>query len=240
MNRREQTVADFADLLGVHKSSASRLAATLVRRGFLRQNPRTRRFRLGPEVARLGLLAVGGQDLIALAREPMDRLAAQTRETVNLAVLEGLDVVNIAQSDGPHLVGVGNWIGLRTAAHCTSNGKALLAFLDVPLPAGPYAAKTERTIIRRSVLRQHLEEVRKVGWATNIGELEDGLNSVGVPVFDSAGRCVAALTVAGPAYRMPPERLPSLAEMARQTAAEITTALEGTVARSRTTSPGAA
>src|SRR2546422_356166 len=99
--RRALSVSDFAELLGVHKSTASRLAATLFHRGFLERVPESKLFRLGPEIGRLGLLAVGGRDLIGLARDPMERLAAETGETVNLAVLDDDEVVNIAQSDGP-------------------------------------------------------------------------------------------------------------------------------------------
>src|SRR5262249_32264481 len=135
--RRQLSVSDFANLLGVHKSTASRLAATLLARGFIERTERTKLFRLGPEVGRPGLPALGRRDLITLARDVMERLAAQTRETVNLAVLDGEEVVNIAQADGPHIVGVGNWTGLRTPLHCTSNGKVLLAFSDRAMPRGP-------------------------------------------------------------------------------------------------------
>jgi DNA-binding IclR family transcriptional regulator len=232
-DRRELGVSDFARLLGVHKSTASRLAAALVRRGFLERGAPTQRLRLGPEVGRLGRLVLGDQDLVTLARDAMDRLAAATRETVNLAVLHGHEVVNVAQADGPHFVGVGVWTGQRTPLHCAANGKVLLAFSGAPLPPGRLRALTPRTLTDRRQLREHLAEVRRRGWAANVGELEEGLHAVAVPVLDGAGRCRAALSVSGPAYRMPPERLSELAEQARQAAAEITAGLEGGIARFR-------
>jgi DNA-binding IclR family transcriptional regulator len=220
-DRRELSVSDFAQLLKVHKSTASRLAATLVARGFLERAPDGKLFRLGPELGRLGMLASGGRDLVAMARGPMERLAAATGETVNLAVLDGHEVVNIAQADGQHIIGVGNWTGRRTKLHCTSNGKVLLAFAGGEVGPGSLERFTSRTITDRKALRTSLEEVRACGWASNIGELEEGLNSVGVPVFDAGGRCRAALTVAGPVYRVAPERLPELAQLCSQTAREI-------------------
>jgi DNA-binding IclR family transcriptional regulator len=223
--RTEVCVGDFAAMLKVHKSTASRLAATLAGRGFLERAPRMGTYRLGPELARLGLLALGGRDLIALARDPMERLAAETGETVNLAILDGATVVNIAQADGPHIVGVGNWAGRRTKLHCTSNGKVLLAFAGAEVPDGPLEAFTPRTITGATKLRAQLEKIRRDGWATNIGELEEGLHSVAAPVFDGAGRCRAALTVAGPSYRMPARRLPELARLCQRTAQEISARL---------------
>src|SRR5262245_64917508 len=79
--RLEVGVSDFAALLGVHKSTASRLAATLAGRGFLERAPGGRAFRLGPEVGRLGLLLQGGGIIVLLAREPMYSLAHEPSET---------------------------------------------------------------------------------------------------------------------------------------------------------------
>src|SRR5215218_3861954 len=125
---QEYRVGEMAAMLGVDKSSASRLAATLANRGFLERSPGSEAFRIGPEIGRLGVLSVGGShNLIELARRPMENLAA---ETVNLARLEDRKVVNIAQVDGAHLVGVGDWTGWKTEPHATANGKVLLAFTE--------------------------------------------------------------------------------------------------------------
>jgi DNA-binding IclR family transcriptional regulator len=223
-DKPELSVSEFAALLGVHKSTASRLAATLVRRGFLARVEGSKSFRLGPELGRVGLLALGGQDLIALSQDVMKRLAAATGETVNLAILDGTEVVNIAQVDGPHIIGVGNWAGRRTKAHCTSNGKVLLAFRGAAVGDRPLEAVTPKTVTDPKKLRKHLEQVLEQGWASNIGELEEGLHSVAAPIFDGTG-CRAAFSVAGPAYRMAPERLPELARLCRQAAAEVSARL---------------
>src|ERR671916_1451191 len=104
---QEYRVGEMAVMLSVDKSIASRLAATLDGRGFLERVPGSEAFRLGPELARLGMLAVGSShNLIELARGTMERLAEETRETVNLARLDDGKAVNIVQIDGPHLVGL--------------------------------------------------------------------------------------------------------------------------------------
>jgi DNA-binding IclR family transcriptional regulator len=223
---QEHRVGEMAAMLGVDKSTVSRLAATLVERGFLERAPGSEAFRLGPELGRLGMLAVGGShNLVELARGPMERLAEKTTETVNLAVLEDHQVINIAQIDGPHLVGVGDWTGWKTEPHTVANGKVLLAFAeggfkDLPLE-DPLEAFTERTITTVEDLRFELECVRVEGWASTLGELEEGFNGVAVPVFDASGRCLAALSASGPVYRMTPERLPEVAALCKEAAEEI-------------------
>jgi DNA-binding IclR family transcriptional regulator len=226
---QELGVTELAAKVGVHKSTASRLAATLAGRGFLERAPGSDAFRLGPELGRLGLLALAGRDLAELAASAMERLAEETSETVNLAVLDGDEAVNVAQVDGRHIVGVGAWTGRRTGLHCTANGKVLLAFGGLSLPGAPLIRHTERTITSPAALRHELEAVRRQGFATATGELEEGLHAVAVPVLDRLGGCRAALSVSGPAYRMPEERLPGIAERCARAAGEIGGLLAGSV-----------
>ena len=223
---QEYRVGELAAMLGVDKSIASRLAATLANRGFLERAPGSEALRLGPEVGRLGMLALGNShNLVVLARTPMERLAEETEETVNLAVLDDYKAVNVAQVDGPYLVGVGDWTGWKTEPHATANGKVLLAFAgsefeDLPLET-PLKVFTKRTITSLRELRSELEHVRSEGWGATIGELEEGFNGVAVPVFDASERCLAALSVSGPSYRMSPQRLPEVAELCKKCAEEI-------------------
>lgn len=227
---QEYRVGEIATMLGVDKSSASRLAATLANRGFLERAPGSEAFRIGPELARLGVLnRASSHNLVDLARRPMENLAAETAETVNLARLEDRKVVNIAQVDGAHLVGVGDWIGWETEPHATANGKVLLAFTENLLEGlslkTPLEAFTRQTITNVEDLRSELERVRWEGWASTLGELEEGFNGVAVPVFDALGCCRASLSVSGPVYRMPPVRLSEVAVLCKKAAGEISASL---------------
>jgi DNA-binding IclR family transcriptional regulator len=159
----------------------------------------------------------------------MENLAAETAETVNLARLEDRKVVNIAQVDGAHLVGVGDWVGWKTEPHATANGKVLLAFTEdsaeeISLQT-PLEAFTRQTITKVRDLRSELGRVRAEGWASTLGELEEGFNGVAVPVSDAHGRCRASLSVSGPVYRMPPARLPEVAVLCKKAAGEISASL---------------
>lgn len=206
----ELRVTDIASHLDVHKSTASRLAATLEAQGFLERADGADAFRLGPRIVRLGMVAAGGRDVVAAARTAMEELAAATGETVVLSVAAGNEAVDVAQVDSRYLVGGKRWIGLRSPLHATSDGKVLLAFGAVELPPGKLARLSPRTITSHRELERELEEIRRNGWARSVGEYEDGLNGVAAPIFEDE-RCVAALSVSGPAYRVAEDVLADLA-----------------------------
>ena len=123
------SVTEIAERLGIHRSTASRLVSTLRARGFLERTAVGDLVQLGPEVARLGRVTLG--EPRARDHRPsrlMERLAAETGETVTLAVVAGDEALTVAQAGGSYLVSSGKWVGLRTPIHCTADGKVLLAF----------------------------------------------------------------------------------------------------------------
>jgi len=224
----DRSVAEIASLLGVHKSTASRLTAVLCRNGLLERSHDGGRLSLGPEVARLGLLALAGRDLLAVSRSIMSALAAATEETVTLAILDRGLATTVAQVDTPHVVGTRNWLGRGTPLHATSDGKIFLALGQGVLPRGPLPALTARTQTNRGRLRLELAQIREQGWAQALGELEEGLHGVAAAVLDASGRCQAALSVSGPAYRLTHERVPDIARACAESAARIGALLPAT------------
>jgi IclR family transcriptional regulator, acetate operon repressor len=210
-SRVELGVTEMAASLGVHKSTASRLAAVLERAGLLTRSGR--RFRLGLEVIRLGTLALRSLDFIASMQPAMDKLSRQTGETVNLAVPDGPHVLNVAEVPSTYILNSsGGWIGRRTTPHAVANGKVLLAYDSIPVP-GELERYTAQTITTHQALSAELDSVRRNGYATAVAELEDELVAVASPVFDSGGACIAALSVSGPAFRMQPGSLNELGRL---------------------------
>jgi len=209
--RPELSVTEIAESLGVHKSTASRLAATLERTGFLARSGR--RYRLGVEVIRLGTLALRSADIVAAMQPAMEKLSQLTGETINLAVPAGPDILNIAEVPSTYILSCsGGWIGRRTKPHAVANGKVLLAFGAVPMPSS-LERYTDHTITDIAALQAELTAVRRDGFAKAVAELEDGLVAVAAPVFGAGGGCVAALSISGPAYRMPPAELDELGRL---------------------------
>jgi len=221
----ELGVSELGRRLNLHKSTVSRLLSTLESEGLLERAPGTEKYRLGPEIARLAGQADHLGDVREVARPFLVELAEVTRETANLAILDGDEVNNVDQVSGAHWVRVGNWVGRRTPLHCVANGKALLAFLPVAqldrLAAGPLAAFTPLTITRTDTLLASLALVRQQGYAAALGEIEEGLNAVAAPIWDAHGAVAAAISVSGPAYRVTPERVPELGQITREFAQRV-------------------
>jgi DNA-binding IclR family transcriptional regulator len=222
--RSELSVGEIAAALDVHASTASRLAATLVGEGFLHRSARGG-FRLGPEMVRLGLLAAGGETIVAAARGAMDELAARTGETVVVSVPREDEAVDVAQVDSRFLVGGTSWVGRALPLHATSDGKVFLAFGAAHLPEGALEPLTERTITDLARLARELALVRRQGWSPAIGECEQGLNGAAAPIFAGGGRCVAAISVSGPSYRLPKDRLAGLGAETKNAAAAVSVRL---------------
>ncbi|WP_336204801.1 IclR family transcriptional regulator [Nonomuraea sp. LPB2021202275-12-8] len=211
-------VTDLATELDVHKSTAFRLLAALEQGGLVEQSGDRGRYRLGFGVVRLAGAATAQLDLAKEGRPVCLRLARQVGETVNIAVPQDGDAVNISQARGPSAISGHNWVGQRTPSHATSSGKVLLAFGALRLP-DELARFTPMTIIDARLLE--LEEIRRRGWACTVEELELGLNAVAAPIWGSDGSVVAAVSASGPSYRLTPQRLPEVGELVAAGALEI-------------------
>ncbi len=229
-------MSELARRLGVHKATASRLAATLAEGRLIERDPVTERYRLGFGLIRLAGAAIGGLDIVTAARPVLVDLADQTHETVTLDVLSDEATVSIDQVSGTRSIVSANWVGRRTPLHTTSTGKVLLAFMGDEererLLAGRLDATTERSLTRRDELRVQLGQVASRGYAQTLEELEDGLNAVAAPVRRADGTVVAALSVSGPAFRMRAVDLPRIARLTME-AAELASRRLGHVDRRR-------
>ena len=218
-------VTEIAAELGVHKSTASRLVSVLESRGFVEQLSDRGKYRLGYGIARLGSALTRHRDLAHEGRVACEALAADTGETVNLAILDRGRVINISEVRGSGAVAVQTWVGQSTPAHATSSGKVLLAHLPRPdldaLLRSDLQRYTEHTIVDPAVLGPELETVRERGWASSLEEYELGLNALAAPVQDHDGTVVAAISVAGPSFRLTRADVPTLAPRLLQAAADF-------------------
>jgi len=201
-----RTGADVARELGVHRSTALRLLATLDRHGLVERDPRTSKYRLGRRVAQLASSVRGEVDLRQAARPVCEELARALGETVTLDVLDAGEIVPIEQASGSTSVVSVNWLGTRSPVHCTASGKVILAFappaMRSTLLAHPLERRTQNTITDPTELEAQLQEIRELGFARTFEELEVGLNAVAAPVRSAGGEVIAGLDVSGPAHRI--------------------------------------
>ncbi|MBK1789170.1 IclR family transcriptional regulator [Prauserella cavernicola] len=225
-------IGEMARHLGVHKSSASRIAATLAHAGFLEPGDTVGTYRLGGKLAALGTLASQDLDLERVVVPHLARLTWQTGETGHMAVLEGGNARTVSVTDGWHTVRMHSWAGKIAPAYVSSMGKALLAGLDPAELDGLYSggeleARTERTVRSVDALVADLTRLRADGFGLDDEELEEGLRCVSAPIVGPEGTVVASISVSGPVQRLSLERVPAIAGHVRCAAAAASRALGG-------------
>jgi IclR family transcriptional regulator, KDG regulon repressor len=194
-------VSQLARRVGVGKSTAHRIVWTLVDEGLLEKVEETGLFRLTPTIRSLGASAETAQRLHEAATIPLDRLRSLTAGTLHIGILDGADVLYVERREGPGAIPVFRSVGSRNAAHVTSSGKVLLAFLPPDHQARlldnmRLTARTARSITSRKTFLAELAKVRRDGFAENRGESQPDMASIAAPIRDPLGRVVASLSVA--------------------------------------------
>src|SRR5215217_7322899 len=206
-------VTEVARELDIHKSTAYRLLTTLRDRGLV----------LLARAVRADL------DILRCARPVCEDLSEHTKETVTIAVLEGDDAVVIHQSISRASALSVDWTGHHTPLHATAAGKIFLAYMPegqlLRILEGPLERFTENTIVDPASLKDHTGKVRDEGYGYTVEELETGLNAVGAPIRRADGAVVGAVSVSGPAFRLPPDAFPEIGELSKRAATEISRCL---------------
>lgn len=225
----ELGVSEVARRLKLHKSTVSRLLSTLEAGGFVQQDPRSGRYRLGLQLATLAGLALTQYELRDVARPLVVDLAVCTGETATLSVLDTDVAVNIDQALAPLPVKHLGWIGRRLPLHCTAAGKPLMAALPLPmlqaLLSRPLPRFTTHTITNPMLLARDLEQVRARGFALAEQEYEANLSAAGAAVRDHRGDVVASITISGPTFRLPSAHLLELGADVRRAADRVSARL---------------
>jgi IclR family acetate operon transcriptional repressor len=201
----EMALSELTEVSGLPMPTIYRLMRTLVNRGYVRQEP-SKRYALGPRLIRLG---DGASRLLGTwARPVLAELVAAVGETANMAVLEGDEVVYVAQVPSRHSMRMFTEVGRRVQPHCTGVGKALLAQLPVETARSIMGrtgmpAHTPRTFTDPEALLAELVKVRQQGYALDDEEQELGVRCVAVPL--TGAQTPTALSVSGPSGRMTPQ-----------------------------------
>jgi IclR family acetate operon transcriptional repressor len=226
----ELGVNELARLVGMHKSTVSRLCATLENAGYLERYAPTGRFRLGARIYQLAGATTSTTDVRVVARPVMLELVESSSETATLGTREGKDIVTIDVVDGLNYMRMATRVGMRTQLHASAVAKAILAWmpedeLDELLADWPMAALTTNTITDAATLKRRLAEVRERGFAFDEEELEIGLRCVAAPIRDPLGRVVAGLSISGPRHRMTEEAMQRFGTLVRDAAEKVSARL---------------
>ena len=198
-------VSELGREIGLSRSTTHRYVATLAALGYLQQDPATKKYRLGPGVLDLGFSAINSMELREIAAPHLRELADETGYTVNMAILDDVDIVYVDRCRSAQArqreIDLNLHVGSRLPAYCTSLGKVLLAHLP-PQERLERVARIElvrrgpNTIVSRSALEAELKRVRAAGYAVNNEELAYGLRSIAAAIMTWDGGAAGAINLA--------------------------------------------
>jgi len=225
--RREGlTNSEISRRLAIPKSSASYILRVLDRRGYLRRDAATGRYRLGLRLLSLGKDAQSSVDLAEVALPFMRALVEKIHMAVHLAVLDQGEAVYVEKVEASGFFKVNTWVGRRMYLHSTSVGKALLAWMptseaEAILRQQGLKKRTPKTITSVPRLVAELECVRELGHSVDDEENSLGARCVGAPIFDSSGAVVAALGASGTLSQTDDANLARIVEALKDAARKI-------------------
>lgn len=210
----------------INKASAFRILSTLEGRGYLEQDPVSRRYQPGPRLLGLALSLSSSLDIMKAARPELVSLAAEFGETVNLGVLSDGRVLYLDIVESRWSLRMAAQVGDRGPLHATALGKAMLARMPAAevrhiLGSKTWERFTPNTLVTLNALERDLERVRVRGYSLDNEENEHGARCVGVAVLGQGDRPIAAISVSGPAARIDSEQAARIGERLKLAAAKV-------------------
>ena len=220
----EWSVTELSQHLQVNKSTISRLLKTMESAGFVRRLPESGRFALGPRLLEMGSLVLARLDVRAIARPWMEEVSRASQETVNLAVWDQQEAINVDQIASTQPILYIGWVGRRTPAHASSTGKALLAFQPPEVIervlSRPLTAFTKATVTDPARVRQELAWIRECGYAMAEDEFQEGVTAVAAPIL-TGSTAAAVISISAPTYRTTRQRKGQFVHLLTAAAREI-------------------
>ncbi|MEB3368801.1 IclR family transcriptional regulator [Saccharopolyspora mangrovi] len=224
----EVALSELAEKSGLPLPTIHRIIRTLVNSGYARQQP-SRRYALGPRLIRLGETA--SRALGSWARPYLAELTEVTGESANMAVLDGAQIVYVAQVPSPHSMRMFTEVGRRVDAHATAVGKAVMATMPADevsqlLSRTAMNPQTERTITDVEAMQEELGRIREQGYAIDDGEQEVGVRCYAVAVPGAPAG--AGISISGPEGRMTRIATDEVIPLMQRLAKDLSTELRAT------------
>ena len=196
--RPRLSIAEVAAVTGLDRATSRRCLLTLSRLGYADYDGKF--FRLTPRVLRLGTACLATMPLPTIVQPMLDTLSGETGQSSSVSILDDWEIVYVARAAQQRVMSISLAPGSRLPAYCTSMGRVLLASLPEAEARGILRRhkpehRTPRTVTDPDAIMAIIAKVRSQGYAINDQEIELGLRSIAVPLFDARGRTVAALNI---------------------------------------------
>jgi len=219
-------ITQLSKQLNLPKSTVHQILSVFKSTRFVEQNPEDKKYHLGLRIFELGNIVQSQLELRKIAHSYLYDLSRKTNETTYLVVLEGSRIVYIDCVESTARLRAHPVFGIKVPLHCTSLGKAIMAFLPKEkinkiIQEEGLERFTENTITDPEVLKQELKEIRKRGYAIDNMEHEEGIRCVGAPIRNHRGGVFAAISVSGPSQRFNLSRIEVMAKLVIEAAKEI-------------------
>jgi IclR family acetate operon transcriptional repressor len=226
------TLTEVSHRVALPASTTHRLLGTLERMGYVYQAGDLGLWYVGLQAFAVGSSFLSNRDFVAQSHVYMRRLMEQSGETANLAVLDGVEAVFIAQVQCREIMRLLVKLGSRAPLHASGVGKAIFAALpneqiDAILKVRGLPRITESTIVAPETMWAALRVIRQRGWSFDDEEHLLGTRCVAASIYDEHAEPLCAISLAGPATRLPDERIKQLGPLVAHTAEEITRKLGG-------------
>ena len=221
-------MTQISERVGMHKSTVHRLLATLEAKRFVQRDLASGLYKPGNRLLQMAFLTLEKNDLREVAAPYMRQLNETYRETITLSILDDSDMVYVAVDASPQTVTLAAKPGQRLPAFCTASGKVVIAYspesiVNEIFDQG-FPEYTTYTIRSTETMLHIISLVRERGFAYSEQEFELGINAVAAPILDKGKVPVAAIAVAGPAYRLPVDKMleigPYIASVAKEISRE--------------------
>jgi DNA-binding IclR family transcriptional regulator len=230
-SRRALSLAEISAQTGLPRSTVHRLLASMREVGFIEQERERDQYRLGLRLFELGSIVLSNLELNSEGRSIVESLHRLTGRTVHLAIFDGLRAVVVQRVETGGELSLPSTFVENSPIHCTSVGKAILAYQEEEAVARVVAAGLERfteaTITDESVLAEELRQIRARGYAVDNGEHQPGLRCVGAPIRDQGGRVFAAISISSPAWQLPEAEVEEVSKIVTYHANLLSKRLDG-------------
>ncbi len=226
------TLSDVARRAELPTSTVHRLLTTLERRGLVGHDPATGHWMVGLGMFRIGSAYLRIRRLPEIARTQIRELSYAVNETVNLSLIDGAELICVAQVESHAAVRAFFRIGGRMPIHASGGGKAILAAMQPEarrawLGSDQLERYTEHTHVSRRALQSDLASIDARGYSIDDEEHTPGMRCVAAAVLDEWKEPIGALSISAPTVRMPPERIADLGARVREAARRLTTRYSG-------------
>ncbi len=198
----ELSAQDISKALSIPQSTTYNYLKVFLQNEFLQKNEKTNKFFLGFKIFKLGIFAAENISLVKIARPHLESIAARSKETTVLTVIDGVDVLCVDSVDSPKLVKLTMKKGVRLPLHAGAPSKALLAyqapaFIDDLITGDALVKLNKNTITQPEALERELATIRCQGISTSNSEVDLGAAAISVPIFDHNGGAIASISLVG-------------------------------------------